>query len=226
MPSLRFLVLHGAGSSAEIMSTQLRPLQQQLEGENLAEFDYAEGTLETEAGPGLENFFEPPYYSFHAWPPTASDRDEKTIQDAFDELEEVLEEDGPYDGIIGFSHGGMLLSSFLADWSSRRPGEDLPCKCAVFVSSFPPFRMENGDLQKPVWRNEGLEYLKRLPTLHIMGKADFVYDHSQRLLGLCGEGDAIKIVHDKGHELPTDSSAVKEIVDGMRRLNQRVVCGF
>lgn len=63
------------------------------------------------------------------------------MQTALDELASVIEEDGPYDGVIGFSEGAALAASFLLwdELSSRKPRFKLAIlfNCVI---AFAPFR--------------------------------------------------------------------------------------
>ena len=205
------------------MRSQLHPLISLLEETNTTEFDFVEGTIETAAGPGLGDIYNGPFYSYHNWPPTSSDEDERSIRHAYDDLADRLESDGPYDGVVGFSNGGALLAGFLSDYVLQYPSEDLPCRCAIFISSFPPFRMDQAE--KPRFRTDGLSYLQTLPTLHVIGNQDFVREHSQQFVELCGL-QALVVTHSKGHEVPTDRKVVREVLSAFYQLTDRIAFGM
>lgn len=83
---------------------------------------------------------------------------------------DVLEEEGSFDGVIGFSHGTTLAYAFLLQHTKEHPLEPPYAlfRRAVFVSgSLDP--TEDGVKLKS---NETGEVLLRIATLHIAGKAD------------------------------------------------------
>lgn len=77
-------------------------------------------------------FFSGPYYSFYSMPTP------EELSSAYALIWDVIEEEGPFDGIVGFSQGGALASSFLLD-DLRSPHPQLPFKCAIFFCSSMPF---------------------------------------------------------------------------------------
>jgi len=82
--------------------------------------------------PGVDNYFSGPFYCFYELPTP----DE--VQEAYDLIWDTIEEDGPFDGIIGFSQGGALASSFImADARSSQPQQ--PFKCGIFFCASMPF---------------------------------------------------------------------------------------
>jgi len=81
---------------------------------------------------GIDAFFPGPYYCFYELPTPDQ------VQEAYDFVTETIEEEGPFDGIIGFSQGGALASSYiLNDLSSPKPQN--PFKCAIFFCASMPF---------------------------------------------------------------------------------------
>lgn len=82
--------------------------------------------------PGIDAFFPGPYYSYYVLPTP----DE--VQNAFDMIDEMIEEEGPFDAVIGFSQGSALASSYiLHDLRSAQPRN--PFKCAIFFNATAPW---------------------------------------------------------------------------------------
>lgn len=188
----------------------------ELQKDNTASFHFIEGGVECGPGPGIEGIFEGPYYSFYKWPRTFED-DDKSLNDSYEYLSDVIEDEGPFDGIIGFSHGGTLAFSYLAHLAKVRPHDALPFRCAVFMNSPPPFRM---DLYGNLIVEEGLQNLILIPTLHVVGKKDFIYNLSVELHELCGSSNSTLLLHDKGHQIPSDTKNVNRITKALRELCQ------
>lgn len=86
---------------------------------------------------GIDAFFPGPYLSYYTLPTP------EEVQNAFDMIDEIIEEEGPFDGVIGFSQGSALASSYiLNDLRSGRPCN--PFKCAIFFNATVPW-----DLRSP-----------------------------------------------------------------------------
>ncbi|PYI01234.1 hypothetical protein BO78DRAFT_20569 [Aspergillus sclerotiicarbonarius CBS 121057] len=124
---MRFLCLHGSGSSAQIFDTQLSVLQRAL-GPRY-EFVFLQGEFPSEPGLGVEGMYPGPYYSLFDIPTKGR------LVDAFALIDEYWESDGPFDGLIGFSQGGSAVASYLLQPPTARK----PFECALFFSSSVPF---------------------------------------------------------------------------------------
>jgi pimeloyl-ACP methyl ester carboxylesterase len=151
-------------------------------------------------GPGIEGHFDGPYYSYYQFPRSFDD-DDQSMLEAYALLYDIIEDQGPFDGVLGFSHGGTLASGFLIHHAKTRPQEPAPFRCAVFLNSLPPFRMNPGE--EPIV-DQGLSGHIQVPTLSVVGSADFAYKHSIHLHKLCAADSSTLIVHGKGHDVPRD----------------------
>jgi hypothetical protein len=199
------------------------PLCAELTKDQSAEFAFLDGEFETEPGPGVAGYFEPPYFSYFTWPRSTicSDADDRTVEEAYEQLYETLENDEVgFDGLIGFSHGATLAFGFLVHHAKSRPTQpirNLGIRCAVFICSLPPFRQApTGELLF----DEGMAGHLEIPSLVIAGRRDFVYEHTLRLAKLCGPAPSRMLVHDRGHEIPGDPRNVREMAAAVRQLCQ------
>ncbi|KAM0803142.1 putative DUF341 family oxidoreductase [Usnea florida] len=229
MPALKFLCLHGSGTSAE-NSDNLRPyaepLVRELERDNTASFHFVDGELESATpGPGIGDTYESPYYSYHNWPRSLDPSDDRSLREAYDFLYDMIEEEGPFDAVLGFSQGATLAYSFLAQHARNSPYELAPFRCAIFFGALPPFRIkgEDGGVTEQIIYDEDLQGAVSIPTLHVAGKSDFVYPHSIKLHQLCDASWAGLIVHPKGHEIPRDPKNVALIADGIREASHHAM---
>lgn len=193
------------------------PLIRELQSDNSASFYFVEGEVESGPGPGVEGIFEGPYFTFYKWPRNVTD-DDKSLNDAYELLSEVIEEEGPFDGVLGFSHGGTLAFGFLAHLFKTKPYEPPPFRCAIFMNAPPPFRMDDSG---NFIMDDGLEGLIHIPTLHITGTNDFIYNHSLKLYALCDPGLSTLLVHEKGHQIPSDAKNMKRITNAIRELGNK-----
>ena len=197
------------------------PLVRELERDNTASFHFVDGELESATpGPGIGNTYESPYYSYHNWPRSLDPADDRSLSEAYDFLYDVIDEEGPFDAILGFSQGATLAYGFLAQHARNHPYESPTSlfRCAIFFGALPPFRTKgkDGAAAEQLIYDEDLQGAVRIPTLHVAGKSDFVYPHSVKLHQLCNASWAGLVVHPKGHEIPKDPKNVALIADGIR----------
>ncbi|MCJ1305102.1 hypothetical protein MMC08_007916 [Hypocenomyce scalaris] len=121
---MRFLCLHGKGTSASIFKSQTATFRPRLP--STYTFDFVDAPFTSAPAAGIDVFYSPPYYAF--WHGTSV----SAIRASHAWFAEILERQGPYDGVMGFSQGTGLIGSFLLYHQLERPGEPLPFKCAVF----------------------------------------------------------------------------------------------
>ncbi|KAI9927040.1 hypothetical protein MW887_003421 [Aspergillus wentii] len=185
-----------------------------LQRDNTATFHFLEGDIDSDPGPGIAGYYDGPYYSYYKFPRSFSDSDDAVL-DAYDLLYEVIADEGPFDGILGFSHGGTLASGFLIHHAKLYPQDPPLFRCAIFVNSLPPFRMNPGE--NPVL-DAGLEGYIRIPTVSIAGAKDWLFEYSLALHRLCDASRATWVVHSKGHDIPNDRKNVAVMAAAIRKL--------
>ncbi|KAI8948810.1 DUF341 domain-containing protein [Xylaria longipes] len=125
---MKILCLHGVGSSGAILEKQLSNLQRELD----PSFDlvFVDGPFESERGPGVSEYESGPYFS-HTQGYSPAD-----ISQAVQYLEDVLEDQGPFDGIFGFSQGSALTLSYF--YQQQTAGNPVAVKFACLFSSAMP----------------------------------------------------------------------------------------
>lgn len=186
----------------------------ELQLDNTATFHFVEGDIDSEPGPGIAGYYEGPYYSYYKFPRSFSD-DESSVQEAYDILYDIIDEEGPFDGVLGFSHGGTLASGFLIHHAKRYPREPPLFRCAIFVNSLPPFRMNPGE--NPVIDSDLDGYIN-IPTVSVGGAKDWLLEYSRALHRLCNSSRSIWVMHSKGHDIPRDKKNVAVMAAAIRKL--------
>ena len=213
-----------------MLSLFIGSLTAELERDGSATFYYLQGPLESPPGPNIKTYYDPPYFTFYNWPRCFSPADDKSMEDAYHFLSKTIADEGPFDGLLGFSHGSTLAAGYLAHLAKDRQDVwDLPVRCAVLFNSLPPFQVKDfvrgtsrtRDI-KHLFYDEGLEGWLKIPTLHIVGQADFIYEHSMKLYELCDAKTRTLVSHKGGHELPAEEDLVKEVAKGIRELGERI----
>ncbi|KAL4936565.1 serine hydrolase FSH [Aspergillus oleicola] len=126
---MRFLCLHGRGTNSNIFEVQLAALRSRLSSQH--SFDFIDAEYDCRAAPGIREFYSSPYL---CWYERGSPEE---VRSAHRYLVSVIEEDGPYDGVVGFSEGAALAASVLL--SSESSSSQPHFKIAILFNSVVPF---------------------------------------------------------------------------------------
>ncbi|KAL8765565.1 MAG: hypothetical protein Q9209_007396 [Squamulea sp. 1 TL-2023] len=129
---MKFLCLHGKGTSAAIFKSQSTSFRTKLDPSFT--FDFVDGFLASSPAAGIDLFYPPPYYSF--WNTSAI----SDVRKAHSWLRNLLARDGPYDGVMCFSQGCSLIASFCLYHQAETPDEPLPFKAAIFICGGAPMQ--------------------------------------------------------------------------------------
>ncbi len=106
------------------------------------------------------------------------------------------ERDGPFDGVLGFSQGGVF-ASILAGLVPTTPSLQ-SLKYAILISAFPARAAE---ISGSMWYNK-----IDLPSLHVWGNDDTLVPPQGSALLRDRFSDPVTHVHDKGHVVPGNSA--------------------
>ncbi|KAJ5240195.1 hypothetical protein N7468_004814 [Penicillium chermesinum] len=123
---MRVLCLHGKGTSAKVFESQTSNIRSQLSIGNV-QFDFVNGPNETTAAPGVDMFYQPPYYGF--WEKATLE----AVLKAVDWLKEYIAKKGPYDVVMSFSQGSIVASSLLLLHQKESPDQPPPFKAGIFI---------------------------------------------------------------------------------------------
>ena len=145
------------------------------------------------------------------------------MSQALSQLHEYILEEGPFDGIIGFSQGASLAATYLIQFSQRHPSSPLPFRCAILFSGGhlrDPQALDKNELK---WLNaKETGQLLQLPTANFWGRNDTLSPGSSAMLcELCDESCRNVYIHEEGHEIP--SARAKEALQGIVRAIRRTV---
>ena len=164
-----------------------------------------------------------------------SDRVDHSGQDAMDYLYGIMEEEGPFDGIIGYSEGATVAATIILHEQRRFETEGrIPTfKCALFFAGWPPM---SPDFDVLVLADQS-DLSINIPTCHIskyhhkclyvdglsakhfeVGSLDPYLAGSIALFNVCDMDSAHLFDHGKGHTLPRDKHTVKELGDVIRTM--------
>ncbi|PQE29422.1 EF-hand calcium-binding domain protein [Rutstroemia sp. NJR-2017a WRK4] len=181
---MRFLCLHGRGTSPEIFRIQLASLRNHLAVSQPHTYDFLPGAYPTSPAPGIAPFFpDGPYLSHFPSPPSPSG-----IRSALSHLSTYITQHGPYDGVLAFSQGCALLSTFLLSLSHQH--QPLPFKFAVFICGGPSLSFLEHELGIVVPEQAyEIDARSRNELDHTAGKLETVLANPELLSQNPGAGD-------------------------------------
>ncbi|KAJ5972285.1 uncharacterized protein N7479_002203 [Penicillium vulpinum] len=124
---MRVLALHGVGSSGAMLKKQLNPLAVQL-GQTY-QFTFFDGVVSCNREPGMPEWFPGPFYSY------VTGYSPVEMQEVLEDLDSFIEENGPFDGVLGFSQGTSIATAYIIDRQTREPNLPAAFSFAVLISS-------------------------------------------------------------------------------------------
>ncbi|KAJ7977847.1 Rhodanese-like domain-containing protein 6 [Quillaja saponaria] len=125
-------------------------------------------------------------------------------------LKSVFSQEGPFDGILGFSQGAAMAAVVSAQ---ERLKSEMNFRFVILCSGFSLNLVEMGC------------GLIKCPSLHIYGSdhgkdRQIANQASKELAFLYDSGCSVVIEHDRGHIIPTRSPYIDEIKDFLKRFTQ------
>jgi Serine hydrolase (FSH1) len=195
MRKLRILCLHGYHSSAKTLRMQMRPVTEGLEA--LAEFECVDApslaigdfgwwhAVSNDAAGPRHAGVGPSAMRYEGWSETKH------------WLVSLFRQSAPFDGVFGFSQGAALTSLLVGLRSPHEAEAGISFNFAMMVGGFASNDGSHADLYQ-----RKSEY--RLPSVHIIGKSDFVVpsSHSNHLASFFK--DPLILRHSGGHVVPGD----------------------
>lgn len=157
------------------------------------------------------------------------------MKEAVEYVQEVIEEDGPYDAIIGFSQvmrpNQMQLSESVAYLSqgasvasallAQSPGK---IKFAVFLCAalIPPSKATTDELTKTIGSFGHID----IPTVNVVGEQDLCYNQSVQLSKSCDSSMSQIIFHSGGHDVPRDDVTSRKIAAAIEKAAKKALSQF
>ena len=171
--------------------------------------------------------------------PTAS-----SMASALERLERIIEQDGPFDGLMGHSEGSCVAATLLSRHMERshRSGADgssdgcptpFRWRCAIFFNGGPPYTEEEAeaggvdDEKNRHCVDEKVllpadpdcprdQVLIPIPSCHVMSVRDPANDRAVALYKLCATGNANIVEHGKGHMIPNAPKVLERVAKFVR----------
>ena len=180
----------------------------------------------------MESFISPEDSEFLKY---ADETSAESCRNAVSDLEQYLEEEGPFDGVMAFSQGASIAATLLIlhkHRQSQRTGIYPPFRCAIFFSGGVPENLRDYLADEDTYMKQKLiDYEKdhdaiEIPTAHSWGGKDSLLRLSMFGPGLskiCRPQVREEFVHEHGHAIPGagDPAAVEKIVRIIKRTIDR-----
>lgn len=194
MRRLRILCLHGYHGSANILRQQMEPLF----GDLRSAVDFVEVDAPAKAHGDFgwwHGNFPSSHGAFRNWDLTR------------DRIVELFEEEGPFDGVFGFSQGAAL-TGLLA--GLRAPDGKVSARTPI---SFEFAIMAGGFLSEAPAHQElyAAKAGYRIPSIHLIGTSDLVVRPADSL-SLAGQFESPEILEHPGGHVISAAPAIRERV--------------
>lgn len=220
------------------------PVRYELSKFEDVQFHFLNGQFEAPAATGVAEQYGGPYYRFldndaahhnqalrvaqsaswqatsiedwgqkmreYGWPDIKSSKSCDFLQQYIEEHDE-----GPFDGVLGFSEGASVAASLILRQSAEK--RTSPFKFAIFICAVPPFRW---DCKGIVSADETPERIN-IPTAHVVGSKDPLHLGNRILYNLCHQPSASIFDHRGGHTIPWNLVTTQGITKEIRAVIQR-----
>lgn len=152
--------------------------------------------------------FPGPYYT---WCSVSLDGtiDYESGIEALEFVQEIISEDGPFDGILAFSQGAALALALLLRHAASHPLDPAYAICKYMVL----FSCVESDLRQ--WNST-----IGVPLIHIFDTSDSMLGVDQ-VESITEPGSMKALCHDRGHSIPRDQKSVNLILEAIRDLQHR-----
>ncbi|KAJ4793721.1 Dihydrofolate reductase [Rhynchospora pubera] len=186
----RFLCLHGFRTSGAIMEKQVIGKWPRHVTSRLDLF-FADAPFPAEGTSDVEGIFPPPYYEWFQF--SKDFMDYRNFDECLAYIEDLIIEHGPFDGLMGFSQGAILSAALPGLQARGLALTKVPkIKWVVIISG--------AEFRKPEVAEKAYATKIECPSLHFLGKDDFLRIHGEKLLK--SFVDPLVIQHPKGHTVP------------------------
>ncbi|XP_015963131.1 uncharacterized protein LOC107487066 [Arachis duranensis] len=209
----RVLCLHGFRTSGEILNKLVSRWPQSVTQK--LDLVFLDAKFPAQGKSDVEAIFDPPYFE---WFQANQDFSEyMNFEECLAYVEDFMVENGPFDGLLGFSQGAILAAALPG---MRAQGIALgkvknKIKFLILISGakfggnkFGAPKLASNAFSKPI----------DIPSIHFIGETDFMKQESTEL----GEAflDPVVIHHPRGHTVPRlDDKSVETVLGFIEKIN-------
>ncbi|XP_057532663.1 dihydrofolate reductase isoform X1 [Amaranthus tricolor] len=185
----RFLCLHGFRTSGKIMKKQIGKWPESVRDK--LDLIFPDAPFPARGDSDVQGIFDPPYYEWFQF------NKEFTTYENFEECLEYIQDcmikNGPIDGLLGFSQGAILSAALPGLQSQGLALTKVPkIKFLIIIGG--------AKLKAKSWADKAYASPIECPSLHFLGKEDFLKPYGEELLK--SVVNPVIIHHPKGHTVP------------------------
>ncbi|CCE63893.1 hypothetical protein TPHA_0G00570 [Tetrapisispora phaffii CBS 4417] len=217
--SKKILMLHGLGQSGEYFCSKTKGFRQALENEGYelvyatAPNCYTPADMPDEYSEVLEGHDDD---RVHAW--IEDDKNNNTYklpQSTFDYLHDLVIQEGPFIGVVGFSQGAGVAGYLATNFNELLNLTDEQQPLLKFIMLFSGFRLLPQQYQAQYDNN-----LITIPTLHVQGTLDTITEFSrvEELYNSCDMQKRTFLKHGGGHYIPNSKGFLKKVTEWLNEL--------
>jgi len=170
------------------------------------ELTFVDALIECSGDAAIAKFYRGPF--FRHWDGTL-----ESVRQCHAYIVDVVNEEGPFDGVVGFSQGAAAAATALLYSQSLDPRAPPLFNFAVFFSSTRALDASStGDSTADLPAAKSV-LLPPIPTVHVVGQKDAVRTQSMELYELANEQYSRLITHEGGHWIPKDALFARKMQD-------------
>ena len=138
----------------------------------------------------------------------------RTVHNMLEPLHQILAEEGPFHGVLGYSEGACIAATLLVSNQRRceKYGIENTLSHAIFFSGAPPLDPQGSGIL--LANRDGPAIMAR--TIHVLSASDPFLDACIALYNVCVEQNAKIFDHGKGHLVPREPRVVEELAAFVR----------
>ncbi|OQE34917.1 hypothetical protein PENCOP_c015G08415 [Penicillium coprophilum] len=225
---MRFLCLHSRGTCSKIFQMQTARICEVLDDH---EFVFVDGSVPTEPSDGADVVTD----EFYGYIPDTI-TEVSQCRDLLAGLVNFVESNGPFDGVMGFSEGGIMAAMLLIE-DARHPFAGFKCGI-VFSAALPldPDVVRTGVLRCIDPEIDGV--LLHIPTtliveenlVRLRGRSPLASlwcqdDAQEALVRICDERLREVVRHDLGHQVP-GSKSMEGFLETLKAIERTIERAF
>ncbi|KAH7860033.1 hypothetical protein Vadar_008402 [Vaccinium darrowii] len=209
----RFLCLHGFRTSSEILQKQLRRWPETV----LEKFDlvFLDGPYMAQGKSMVEGFYDPPYYEWFQF--TEDVQELYNFEECIAYIEDFMIKHGPFDGLMGFSQGGIISAALPGMQLDGTALTKVPkIKYVIIISGA---QLGGSKICLPKLATNAFSSPLKCPSLHIIGETCFFKELGNELVD--SFVDPLVINHSKGHTIARlDEKGLKTMLNFIEKIEK------
>ncbi|KAK1291670.1 Rhodanese-like domain-containing protein 6 [Acorus calamus] len=208
---MKLLCLHGFRTSGAFLQKQISKWDPSI----FTDFDlvFPDGLYPAGGKSEIEGIFPPPYFEWFQFNKEFTEY--QNLEECISFLCDYIANNGPFDGLLGFSQGATLSALLLGYQAQGKILKDHP-PMKLFVS------VSGSKFRDPVICEVAYKEPIKVRSVHFIGEKDWLKIPSEELATAFEEPLIIR--HPQGHTVPRlDEAAVKKLSEFSQRIHQNNV---